>query len=114
MDNFKSFNDFLKEQHGGKTTPSTQEVPVEQTPPPPHPAKKNPGKRLKRPRFKGKAYAAGGLGVLAVIGLSLFFLPIPIGYIDLPETDGSGNPGPGLSHRRLSNRQGEGFPVSFL
>lgn len=41
MDNFKSFNDFLKEQHGGKTTPSTQEVPVEQTPPPPHPAKKS-------------------------------------------------------------------------
>ena len=31
MDNFKSFNDFLKEQHGGKTTPSTQEVPVEDT-----------------------------------------------------------------------------------
>lgn len=87
MDNFKSFNDFLKEQHGGKTTPSTQEVPVEQTPPPPHPAKKNPGKRLKRPRFKGKAYAAGGLGVLAVIGLSLFFLPIPLGYIDLEGTE---------------------------
>lgn len=52
MDNFKSFNDFMKEQHGGKTTPSTQEVPVEQTPPPPHPAKKISGRGLKGPGSK--------------------------------------------------------------
>lgn len=87
MDNFKSFNDFLKEQHG-QVSPPSEEPPIQKTETPPAPPeKKKRRENPRRPRLKGKAYAAGGLGVLAVIGLSLFFLPIPLGYIDLQGTE---------------------------
>ena len=86
MDNFKSFNDFLKEQHGNPE--GFHEKPKVEAPPEEkvrRPVKKH--KSLIRSHGRGKAYAAGALAAAAAVTLSLFFLPIPLGYIDLKGTD---------------------------
>lgn len=86
MDNFKSSNDFLKEQHG--TPEGFHEKPKVEAPP--EEKVRRPVKKHKSPirsHGRGKAYAAGALAAAAAVTLSLFFLPIPLGYIDLKGTD---------------------------
>ena len=86
MDNFKSFNDFLKEQHGNPE--GFHEKPKVEAPP--EEKVRRPVKKHKSPirsHGRGKAYAAGALAAAAAVTLSLFFLPIPLGYIDLKGTD---------------------------
>ena len=86
MDNFKSFNDFLKEQHGNPE--GFHEKPKVEAPP--EEKVRRPVKKHKSPirsYGRGKAYAAGALAAAAAVTLSLFFLPIPLGYIDLKGTD---------------------------
>ncbi|WP_299144142.1 cell division protein FtsQ/DivIB [uncultured Dialister sp.] len=91
MDNFKSFNDFLKEQHGNPEgfpeKPKVEEPPEEIVPPEDRPSVRKKGRHHAVHHGRGKAYAAGGLAVAAAAVLSLFFLPIPLGYIDLRGTD---------------------------
>lgn len=93
MDNFKSFNEFLKEQHGGapeiqaapKEPPSQQPSPEE---PPKEPVKKK--KHKKESSHTGssvKNYVFGGVVVVLAGILALFLLPIPLGYISLTGTD---------------------------
>lgn len=88
MDNFKSFNDFLKEQQG--TPEGFHEKPKVEAPP--EEKVRRSVKKHKSPirsHGRGKAYAAGAraLAAAAAVTLSLFFLPIPLGYIDLKGTD---------------------------
>ena len=93
MDNFKSFNEFRREQHAGKLPEEKQEkinhepepvVPledtVEETPVIHHPKKKHGFHR-------GKAYVAGAAGTVILLVAALLFLPIPLGYIHLTGTD---------------------------
>ena len=92
MDNFKSFNEFLKEQHGQKPEmqdmqPASPEPPSPEEPPE-EPVRKK--KRKKESRHTGssmKNYVFGGVVVVLAGILALFLLPIPLGYISLSGTN---------------------------
>lgn len=88
MDNFKSFNDFLKEQHGRQE----EEPPVMETPPPEplEPPREKPVPKPPRRHHhhsSARSCVLGALAVVLVLILSLFFLPIPLGYISLKGTE---------------------------
>jgi len=93
MDNFKSFNEFRREQHAGKLPEEKQEK-INQEPLPEEPPEEIPEepaevhhKKKHHAIHRGKAYLAGAAGVVVLLVLALLFLPIPLGYILLTGTD---------------------------
>ena len=92
MDNFKSFNEFLKEQHGQK--PEIQDrQPASPEPPSPVEQPEEPVRKKKRKKENHHAgssmknYIFGGVVVVLAGILALFLLPIPLGYISLSGTN---------------------------
>lgn len=94
MDNFKSFNEFRREQHAGKLpedieTTKEESKPVdfsgeESSPFSAQEIQKVVHKKKRRHRKShGKQYLLGGAGVVILLLMSIFLLPIPLGYIQL-------------------------------
>ena len=98
MDNFKSFNEFRREQHAGKIPEERQ--PIEAPKPLDPPDNEFPietaeetlravshRKRKKHKRQPWKIYGLTGAAIVLLLLLALFFLPIPLGKIQLVGTN---------------------------
>ncbi len=93
MDNFKSFNDFRREQHEKQAetlSETPQEEIIEETKPesmpPKAPSMPVHSKKKKHHTSRGKQYLIGAAGGICLLVMALLFLPIPLGYIALSGT----------------------------
>lgn len=96
MDNFKSFNEFRREQHAGKLpedieTTKEESKPVdflgeESSPAPAEIRPRSSKKKRKHRKSQGIQYLLAGAGLVILLLLSLLLLPIPLGYIQLTGT----------------------------
>ena len=89
MDNFKSFNDFLKEQHE-KSINTESKVPNK----PIDPAPEFPEISVEKKKHKKHTYSMGsrkylffGIVVFIILMITVFFLPVPLGHISLKGTN---------------------------